>query len=243
MPVGNYWARLSYNLANLGMAFSRYFFQCSGCQISTQTAAPTTITSPPASTARNSLKPSGMTIRPRCATGTVRKRLERSRPKRCTSESRVSSLPIWTFCRISSTPASQRVRQFCWLHKLRQPRLSLTRTHSFASGASKSINSLGMESRYRSSRARTYSPRIKGVCDIGLSSFFVVLSFYHTAMFWARYPQNLPSLSARWDANPYATSLAFSVSSARSPKQIFSSRNPMRNNAAAMILFVSLVSR
>jgi len=50
---------------NPGISARKYSSQASGCQISTQTAAPTTITGSPAVTPRNSRKPSGISSRPR----------------------------------------------------------------------------------------------------------------------------------------------------------------------------------
>ena len=146
-----------------------------GCQISMQTAAPTTINSPPGSTSKKSRKLSGIAIRPRPAIGTVRWRVDNSRPNICTWLDSARQAAAADFVRRPvarrrpsklSTPTASRGSRT-------QAVLWQGRTRSIRHQQVSSTISAGSERRYRSSSDRVHSPKQRASCSelscVGLS--------------------------------------------------------------------------
>ena len=174
---------------NRGIWPARYSLHFCGSQISTHTAAPTTITSPPGSTARNSRKPSGEQASPSGQLDRLVPRGEQPpealhRGKPAFQPSGGQLLPHQLHSRVPLRLPNR------GLHKLKQPGRSLASRQSLDSTQSGSANSLGIDKRQRSSSVRWNSPRRNGcVPGIGQGLF---------ARKWAPFPRMTDPSGLNW---------------------------------------------
>ena len=174
-----------------------------GCHISMQTAAPTTINSPPGSTSKKSRKLSGIAIRPRPAIGTVRWRVDNSRPNICTWLARLDRRPLLILFAMSCTPSAIEAFHSDGFQRLTHPGRSLARTHSLLSSASSSTISAGSERRNRSSSDRVHSPRQRASCLELFSEEVSAIKFFRRAgkpNCWS-----LSSVVVNWAKSPCST--------------------------------------